>query len=229
MRRILVVLGVLFCGALLACESVVGVDYGAYRGECNPTSDQCPNPKHGCYYNGSAFACRASASDTRSFGSCTSETQCIPSEGCQGNDKWNTQHCLPYCTGDADCYFGGHCIQFNTPIYSRGTQIGACAGLDTPCDPRAGTTECTSQSARCMIFDKDLTFCFPFADKVVNIGDPCSNHTECPAGSICFQDISGNAFCRQSCTIGQSDCMNGSCRTYGSRPAYKGQEIGVCY
>jgi hypothetical protein len=231
-RHALAGLVALLLGASLlsGCESVLGVDFGAYKlNACSPLEATCPGTL-ACLFDTTrkAFACAASTGTAKLDEPCKTESDCTPGFACVAFATNSSSHCTPYCTSAAQCGTGRNCYEFQEPRkVPDGTSVGACGPLDPPCDPLATTSTCASSGARCTIIDTDYTVCIP-KEASLGPGSSCTYLSECREGTSCVGSADAGYFCRTLCKVGVGTCPTGTCTSFGTTLKLGEDEIGYC-
>jgi hypothetical protein len=222
---------VLGASLLSGCESVLGVDFGAYAlNSCSPVEATCPGSL-ACVFEMTkkTFQCAAATGTAQPDEPCEKESDCSPGLACVRFPRNNWSHCSPYCTSTTNtCGERRRCSNFTEPRKTAdGKMVDACGPLEPPCDPLAATSECASSGARCTILDTDYTVCLP-QNASLGPGSPCVSFNQCEEGTSCVGSVDSGFFCRTLCTVGVTPCPNGACQRFDVPIQLGDDEIGFC-
>jgi len=219
-----------FLGFLaLACESIVGTDFGAYSGKCTPFDDKCPKGT-ACVYDTDAqrFQCAPANGMGYQDARCTVESDCQPGFACSRFEKASSGHCTRYCRDASECPTQS-CIRFSIArSLPTGAEVGACGPLQKPCQP-IGMASNGCEPYRCTVYDTDYTVCDGLEMMLKMPNEACDFLQQCPQGTTCFGSSDNGFFCRIYCDPQSPSCPNGfTCTMFNPPITIQGKSIGLC-
>jgi hypothetical protein len=244
-RRVIAILPLLGCNAVLGIDSPIHADAAAdvanepdapeMEAACMPDGTICSvAPQCGCENRTCAVVDTSGTLDCVDIGTTPRWWPCTALVGaCGFGDQCIGGACKPLCVTNADCG-GGACIQITTTGDPRtGTDIPNLKVCSSGCDPLNPSGVC-GPGVNCMAVFKTKTAttsdCIASAGNAMGVGGCANNPAACAPGWMCLGAGAHMGDCSKFCRmLHPEDCpMNQSCENFQPHFLFNGAEYGTC-